>query len=265
MADKDKYCPVCGGVFTPKYSTKLHCSIRCYNISRTKKRSLNIDGLVNYDGEFWKPIDGYDGVYEISNFGRVKSNTRIIQHKRFGSVVRRGVVFKPQLTYKGYFFVGLWGVDFKCKVVIINKLLSQEQINSIYKVSDVYMTCTRGEGFGLPLAEFSLVSGKPVIAPNKGGHLDFFDNQEFLIDSSYEPCYILSDSTNNMYSSDMNIVESSVNSTRSKMRLAYNTHLKNPEVFNANGEQTRLHIKNYLDFDKNVELFIKVLEIRNEQ
>lgn len=117
MADKNKYCSVCGGVFTPKYSTKLYCSVRCYNISRTKKRSLNIDGLVNYDGEIWKPIDGYDGVYEVSNFGRVKSNTRIIPHKRFGCVVRRGVIFKPQLTHKGYFFVGLNGVDFKCKVI----------------------------------------------------------------------------------------------------------------------------------------------------
>ena len=30
--------------------------------------------------EIWKPIDGYEGLYEVSNFGRVRSLDRVIRH-----------------------------------------------------------------------------------------------------------------------------------------------------------------------------------------
>lgn len=49
--------------------------------------------------ELWKTIDGYDGRYEVSNFGRVKS-------VNFGN---RGLpkIMKPEVTSKGYLAIGL--------------------------------------------------------------------------------------------------------------------------------------------------------------
>lgn len=44
--------------------------------------------LVNYTeeekaNEVWKPISGYEGYYEVSNLGRVKSLTRTVSYTRY--------------------------------------------------------------------------------------------------------------------------------------------------------------------------------------
>lgn len=38
------------------------------------------------DKEYWKPVDGYDGLYEVSNYGNVKSLHKIIDKGKFGIV-----------------------------------------------------------------------------------------------------------------------------------------------------------------------------------
>ena len=43
-------------------------------------------GLVFKMEEIWKPVKGYEGCYEISNFGRVKSLYREI-HRRIEMVI----------------------------------------------------------------------------------------------------------------------------------------------------------------------------------
>lgn len=48
-------------------------------------------------GEIWKDIDGFDGLYQISNHGRVKS------FKRY----REGRILKPARYTNGYLFVHL--------------------------------------------------------------------------------------------------------------------------------------------------------------
>ena len=32
--------------------------------------------VVSLEGEVWKPITGYEDLYQVSNFGRVKRNAR---------------------------------------------------------------------------------------------------------------------------------------------------------------------------------------------
>ena len=49
---------------------------------------------VSLEGEEWRPIKGYEGLYEVSNFGRVKS----LCAGRWKSTMLR----KPQLTKNGY-------------------------------------------------------------------------------------------------------------------------------------------------------------------
>ena len=36
------------------------------------KRSDSLD-IHDLDGEIWEDIEGYDGAYQVSNFGRIKS------------------------------------------------------------------------------------------------------------------------------------------------------------------------------------------------
>jgi hypothetical protein len=53
------------------------------------------------DKEIWRPVIGYEGYYEVSNYGQVK---RIDHHKG----VVTGRILRPCETYKGYFEVSLY-------------------------------------------------------------------------------------------------------------------------------------------------------------
>ena len=72
--------------------------------------------------EVWKPVVGYEGLYEISNLGRVKS-------------LIRGIIRKQRLN-KGYMYIGLHkdGVEKMCKV---HRLVAEAFIPNPKNKSDV--------------------------------------------------------------------------------------------------------------------------------
>lgn len=52
--------------------------------------------------EIWKPVKGYEGFYEVSNFGRIK-NIAVFSHTAGKVVMRKTpMVLKPETTYDGY-------------------------------------------------------------------------------------------------------------------------------------------------------------------
>lgn len=54
-------------------------------------------------GEVWKQISNYEGLYEVSSLGRVRSLPRHVRHSKNGSlIVRRGKMLKPTNDTKGY-------------------------------------------------------------------------------------------------------------------------------------------------------------------
>ena len=63
-------------------------------------------------------------------------------------------------------------------IYLLHGDLSDEQINQLYNHPKVkcMLSLTKGEGYGRPLAEFS-VTGKPIIASNWSGHLDFLPKE----------------------------------------------------------------------------------------
>lgn len=69
-------------------------------------------------------------------------------------------------------------------IYLLHGDLSDEEVNQLYnhpKVK-VMVSLTKGEGFGRPLLEFSIATGKPIIASGWSGHLDFLDpNHSILI------------------------------------------------------------------------------------
>jgi len=68
------------------------------------------------ENEIWKDIKGYEGFYQVSNFGRVKSLNRIIIHGN-NTINRNGKVLKPYTSNKGYLVVDLYnGKRFAVKV-----------------------------------------------------------------------------------------------------------------------------------------------------
>lgn len=68
--------------------------------------------------EEWRPIPGWEGVYEVSDQGHVRSLDRVLEDgKRL-----RGKVLKPAPNTKGYLQVGLHGGE-KCKCVSVHRLV----------------------------------------------------------------------------------------------------------------------------------------------
>ena len=68
--------------------------------------------FVNYNSiEIWKPVLGFETVYSVSNYGRVKNN-------------RTGVILKPVLQSKGYYQVFL-SVNNKCVHRFIHRLVAE--------------------------------------------------------------------------------------------------------------------------------------------
>lgn len=73
-------------------------------------------------------------------------------------------------------------------VYILDGDLSDEEMNSLYNHPKVkaHVSFTRGEGFGRPLLE-ACVSGKPIVASNWSGHLDFlYSDYNFLVGGKME-------------------------------------------------------------------------------
>lgn len=60
-----------------------------------------------YANETWKPVPGYEGCYEVSDCGRVRSVDREVQHKDGSSTWRAGRMLKGTVDRDGYSLVGL--------------------------------------------------------------------------------------------------------------------------------------------------------------
>lgn len=57
--------------------------------------------------EIWKDIKGYEGYYQVSNLGRVRSLDRIIPHKKNIQQKRNGYIMKLIVNKRGYSRIGL--------------------------------------------------------------------------------------------------------------------------------------------------------------
>ena len=66
-------------------------------------------------------------------------------------------------------------------IYLIHGDLSESEMNALYNHPKIkaMVSFTHGEGYGRPLLEFS-VTGKPVIAPNWSGHIDFLKHAVLL-------------------------------------------------------------------------------------
>ena len=70
--------------------------------------------------EVWRDIEGYEGRYQVSSMGRVKSLGR---KDRFGRVIKERIL-EPAVTHNGYLRVGLH-VDGKRKMLRVHRLVCE--------------------------------------------------------------------------------------------------------------------------------------------
>lgn len=64
-------------------------------------------------------------------------------------------------------------------IYLLHGDLSDEEMNKLYNHPKVkaMIALTKGEGFGRPMLEFSIGTGKPIIASGWSGHMDFMDKK----------------------------------------------------------------------------------------
>ena len=80
--------------------------------------------------EVWKDIEGYEGIYQVSNLGRVRSVDRVVhrtdpRHGKPISFVLKGTIMKPQLNKKtGYLSVHLKVIE-PFKTGLIHRLVGK--------------------------------------------------------------------------------------------------------------------------------------------
>ena len=72
--------------------------------------------------EIWRPVVGYEGLYEVSNTGRVRSLDRYVRCKSYR--LHKGKVLSPGKDKDGYLFVVL-SCNGKHKTIAVHKLVAQ--------------------------------------------------------------------------------------------------------------------------------------------
>lgn len=85
------------------------------------------------NNEIWKDIKGYEGLYQVSNLGNVKSIPRIIDSQFKGKPIKREVyekVLKKSLTRFGYEYVCL-SKNGKTKKHKVHRLVGEHFIPNI--------------------------------------------------------------------------------------------------------------------------------------
>lgn len=75
------------------------------------------------DKEIWKDILGYEGLYQVSNYGRIKALERYVKHSENAMRLRKELILVPVNRGDGYYVVSLCNGSSRSR--IIHRLVAQ--------------------------------------------------------------------------------------------------------------------------------------------
>ena len=93
--------------------------------------------LEQNENEIWKDIKGYEGLYQVSNTGRVKSFERTVVGRNGSKRTIRERILRPTPTRDGYLRVNLYDSSGKRKFFFVHRLVSEAFIKNPKKKSCV--------------------------------------------------------------------------------------------------------------------------------
>lgn len=76
--------------------------------------------------EIWRDIRGYEGKFQVSNYGRVKSLKRVLTRSNGHKQTINEKILKPSVSNKGYYMVGLDG-----KTCTIHRLVAETFLDEL--------------------------------------------------------------------------------------------------------------------------------------
>ena len=97
---------------------------------------MEIKGKVHCFFEQWKDVKGYEGVYQVSNLGRVRSLDHYVKTGHNGKRLSRGKVLKQDLTCNGYLFIKT-SKKYKSKHLAVHRLVAKAFIENPKDLPDV--------------------------------------------------------------------------------------------------------------------------------
>lgn len=126
--------------------------------------------------EIWKDIKGYEGLYQVSNLGRVKSLDRWLIYKDGKKRLWKGQIIKPLLHKDGYYRVCLYKKT-KQKYLFIHRLVAETFLGNPKKLPVInHKNCIRTDNTPDNL-EFCTIQynneyscAKPVLQYDKQGN-----------------------------------------------------------------------------------------------
>ena len=156
------------------------------NLANSKKISIFSENLKNME-EIWMPVIGYEGLYEVSNLGRVRSLDREARHSSCGGVrILKGKVIKPQMGVGGYLRVCI-SKDGKGKMFSVHRLVYSAfngaiphdmQVNHIdedktnNRLENLnLMTPKQNSNWGTHIQRVAKAKSKPVVAIDDTGNV----------------------------------------------------------------------------------------------
>ena len=141
-------------------------------------------------------------------------------------------------------------------VYLLHGDLTPEEMNGLYhhpKIKSM-ISFTHGEGFGRPLLEFG-ITGKPIMASNWSGHLDFLSENGLLLQGQLQPVHKSAQWENvivegsNWYYVDYGYAMGVIKDVESN----YKKHL-------VKSRKQKQYIKDNFTLDNMTELFTKQIE-----
>jgi len=75
--------------------------------------------------EVWKDIKGYEGLYQVSNMGRVKSVERTVSRKNGREMPVKERILKPEINHANYLQVKLYNAIGKRKGFFVHRLVCE--------------------------------------------------------------------------------------------------------------------------------------------
>ena len=86
--------------------------------------------------ETWKDIPSYEGLYQVSNLGRVKGLDRVVKTKNGRTQYKKGTVLKNKMGTNGYHYVCLYKNN-KQKTFMIHSLVALNFIGDRPNKNDI--------------------------------------------------------------------------------------------------------------------------------
>jgi hypothetical protein len=141
---------------------------------------------INTEIEEWKDIKGYEGLYQVSNLGRVKSLERTVTRKNGRKLPVKELILKPETIHNGYLRVALEDSG-KRKRFLIHRLVceafhenpeNKPEVNHINeKKTDnracnlEWVTAKENCNHGTRIARIAKAQSKPVGQYTRNGKL----------------------------------------------------------------------------------------------